>query len=60
MKNKGMSEAEVLSWTLEILRSRDIYCWRQNTGAFKTENRFLEAQELEFLISWVFYRMEGF
>ena len=38
MTDKGMKESEVLSWTLEILRSHNIFCWRQNTGAFKTQN----------------------
>lgn len=38
IKNKGLKESAVLAQCLQYLRLRGIFCWRQNTGAFKTEN----------------------
>lgn len=37
-KKKGKPEAEVLKECLSVLRELGIFCWRQNTGAFKTQN----------------------
>lgn len=37
-KTKGKAESEVLKECLEVLQAHNIYCWRQNTGAFKTQN----------------------
>ncbi len=42
-QNKGLSEAEVLNQCTAYLTARGIYHWRQNTGAFKVENRFIRT-----------------
>lgn len=38
MKPKGKSESEVLKECLSVLKEMNIFCWRQNTGAFQTKN----------------------
>ena len=42
-QSKGLSEAEVLNQCTAYLTARGIYHWRQNTGAFKVENRFIRT-----------------
>lgn len=37
-KVKGKAENEVLKESLAVLKKHNIFCWRQNTGAFKTQN----------------------
>jgi len=41
--NQGQLESTVLSECLSYLRAVDVFCWRQNTGAFKVENRFFRS-----------------
>lgn len=38
MKSKGKSESEILKECLSVLKEMNIFCWRQNTGAFQTKN----------------------
>lgn len=38
MKPKGKSESEILKECLSVLKEMNIFCWRQNTGAFQTKN----------------------
>ena len=43
MTDKGQLESGVLHDCLEVLRLHGAFCWRQNTGAFKVENRFFRS-----------------
>jgi hypothetical protein len=43
MKEKGQLESVVLSDCLKVLRAFGAFCWRQNTGAFKVDNRFFRS-----------------
>lgn len=38
MKPKGKSESEILKECLSVLKDMNIFCWRQNTGAFQTKS----------------------
>jgi len=40
---KGQLESGVLHDCLRVMKERGIFCWRQNTGAFKVENRFFRS-----------------
>ena len=42
-KEKCELESSVLRECLALLKSRGVFCWRQNTGAFKVENRFFRS-----------------
>lgn len=43
MKEKGQLESVVLRDCLKVLRDFGSFCWRQNTGAFKVDNRFFRS-----------------
>ncbi|MBQ3825845.1 MAG: VRR-NUC domain-containing protein [Spirochaetaceae bacterium] len=43
MKEKGKLESAVLKDCLRVLRNHNVFCWRQNTGAFKVEKRFFRS-----------------
>ena len=42
-KQKGELESSVMRACLSELKRRGVFCWRQNTGAFRVENRFFRS-----------------
>ena len=36
-----IKESEIQKAILELLRYRGVFCWRQNVGSFKVDNRFV-------------------
>ena len=42
-KNKGQLESSVLHDCMRVMKRRGIFFWRQNTGAFKVDNRFFRS-----------------
>lgn len=40
---EGQLESEVLKDCLQVLKLWGAFCWRQNTGAFKVDNRFFRS-----------------
>ena len=43
MKSTGQLESAVLRECMRELKRRKVFFWRQNTGAFKVENRFFRS-----------------
>ena len=42
-KEKGRLEKYVLGGCIRVLKRHGCFCWRQNTGAFKVDNRFFRS-----------------
>ena len=40
---KGRLEKYVLIGCMRVLKQHGCFCWRQNTGAFKVDNRFFRS-----------------
>lgn len=43
MTEKGLLESQVQSQCLNLLRSMNVFVWRQNTGAFKVKDRYIKS-----------------
>lgn len=43
MNDRGELESVVLRDCLNYLHANGVFCWRQNTGAFKVDNRFFRS-----------------